>query len=277
MHSDSGSIYAPRLAKILETRPVTPRERLFVVETDDGLALGHSPGQFVEVSVFGIGEAPISVSSSPTRPGGSFELCIRNAGSVTAALHRMEPGSVVGIRGPFGRGFPLDELMGMDLLFVAGGLGLVPLRSMINYAVDRRGEFGSVTIIHGARTPADILFADELERWAGVDGFAVHRIVDLADGAWTGSVGVITKLVEQVELNPARVAALVVGPPVMFRFVLKSILSKGVFESRVYLSLERRMKCGVGKCGHCQVDDVYVCRKGPVFPYTRLRKLPEAI
>lgn len=272
-----GSAYLPRLAEITSVRTLTPREKYFEVAMADGAALGHQPGQFVEVSVFGVGEAPISVSSSPTADGNSFGLCIRDAGSVTGALHRMGPGSVIGIRGPFGRGFPVFDLLGGDMLFVAGGLGLAPLRSLINYTVDRRDQFGRLTLVYGARTPSDILFADELERWSSAPGFAVETTVDIADGSWEGNVGVITKLVDRVEAVPERVAALVVGPPVMFRFVLKSILAKGVYESRVYLSLERRMKCGVGKCGHCQVDDVYVCRKGPVFPYTDLRRLREAI
>lgn len=277
MVEDNNSIYAPRLAKIADIMPLSPREKLFTVRMVDGEPIGHSPGQFVELSVFGVGEAPISVSSSPTVKGGEFELCVREVGSVTAALHRLGPGATVGIRGPFGRGFPLGELYGKDLMFVAGGLGLAPLRSLINYAVDRRDEFGALALLYGARTPSDMLFTDELERWGNVPGFTVERTVDLADGAWAGRVGVITKLVDASEPDPAKAATLVVGPPVMFRFVIMSLLSKGVYESRIYLSLERRMKCGVGKCGHCQVDDVYVCRKGPVFPYTRIRKLPEAI
>ncbi len=277
MGTQDKSPYAPRLARIEEIRPVTPREKLFVVRMDDGAPIGHLPGQFVELSVFGVGEAPISVSSSPTRPGESFELCVRDAGSVTGALHRLGPGATIGIRGPFGRGFPLGELAGMDLVFVAGGLGLAPLRSLINYAVDMRDEFGSLTLLYGARTPSDMLFPEELERWSGAPGFTVERTVDLADGTWTGRVGVITRLVDRLEPEPAKTAALMVGPPVMFRFVIKSLLVKGIYESRIFLSLERRMKCGVGKCGHCQIDDVYVCRKGPVFPYTRVRKLPEAL
>jgi len=265
------------MAEIVSTRALTARERSFSIRLADGSLLGHLPGQFVEVSVFGVGEAPISVSSSPTRPGDAFELCIREAGSVTGALHRLSAGSTIGIRGPYGRGFPVEELKGRNLLFVAGGLGLVPLRSLIDYVVDNRGLFGEVTLLYGSRTPTDMLFADELERWRASGGFRIETTVDLADGAWTGNVGVITKLFDYVDIDPARTVALVVGPPVMFRFVLKSILAKGVYESCIYLSLERRMKCGVGKCGHCQVDDVYVCQKGPVFPYTSLRKLQEAL
>ncbi|MBI5190504.1 MAG: FAD/NAD(P)-binding protein [Nitrospirae bacterium] len=271
------SPYVPRLAELVTARQLTSREKFFEVRLQDGSALGHQPGQFVEVSVFGVGEAPISVSSSPTSQGLGFELCVRDAGSVTHALHELPEGSTIGIRGPYGRGFPLDELKGNDLLFVAGGLGLVPMRSMINYAVDNRADFGRLTLLYGSRTPADLLFADETERWRGTPDFHVATTVDLADGAWTGQVGPITKLFGGVAINPVRTSALVVGPPVMFRFVLKSLLMMGVYESRVYLSLERRMKCGVGKCGHCQIDDVYVCQKGPVFPYTRVRKLPEAL
>ena len=196
---------------------------------------------------------------------------------MTSALHALPKGATIGIRGPYGRGFPTEDFTGYDLLFIAGGLGLVPLRSMINYAVDRRQDFGELTLLYGARTPSDILFTDELARWKDDLDFTVETSVDVADRGWTGHVGAITKLFEHVGVNPARTVALVVGPPVMFRFVVKSILAKGIFESRIFMSLERRMKCGVGKCGHCQVDDVYVCQKGPVFPYTRLRHLPEAL
>jgi len=277
MSIDRESPYAPRPASILSVSDITYREKLFVVSMSEGGPLGHSPGQFVELSVPGVGEAPISISSSPNGQDATFELCVRNAGSVTGALHRLGPGSAIGIRGPFGRGFPVDSLLGMDLLFVAGGLGLAPLRSMINYAVDRRGDFGTLVLLYGGRTPSDLMFQDELVRWSRVEDFTVGCTVDVADGEWTGSVGAITRLLDRAEIDPAKTAALVVGPPVMYRFVLKSMLTKGVYESRIFLSLERRMKCGLGKCGHCQIDDVYVCRKGPVFAYTRLRKLPEAI
>jgi len=274
---ENESLYTPRMAEIVESRAVTPRERFFEVRLKDGEPLGHSPGQFVEVSVFGVGEAPISVSSSPTKQGETFEMCIRNAGNVTDALHKLPVGATIGIRGPYGRGFPLDDLRGSDLLFVAGGLGLVPLRSLINYAVDKRDRFGRLTLLYGSRTPSDMLFADEIERWKASGDFSVETTVDLADTSWDGHVGVITKLFDYANINPSSTTAIAVGPPVMFRFVIKSLLKMGIYESRIFLSLERRMKCGVGKCGHCQIDDVYVCQKGPVFPYTRLRKLKEAL
>jgi len=277
MRQKEDSIFMPRIAEVVSTRQVTEREKFFEVRFKDGSLLGHEPGQFVEVSVLGVGEAPISVCSSPTKPGESFELCIRKAGSLTGVLHNLEDGATIGIRGPYGRGFPLDELRGYDLLFAAGGLGLAPLRSLVNYCVDRRPEFGKLTLLYGARTPSDMLFPEEMERWRDSGDFEVKTTVDVGDSGWAGNVGPITKLFTGVDIDPARTAALVVGPPVMFRFVLKAILYKGVLESRIYLSLERRMKCGVGKCGHCQIDDVYVCNKGPVFPYTRVRKLQEAL
>lgn len=270
------TIYTPRPAEIVMAEKVTARERFFEVRLRDGRPLGHAPGQFVEVSVLGIGEAPISVSSSPTKEGPSFELCIRNAGSVTGALHALRKGDLIGIRGPFGRGFPTADLEGHDLLFIAGGLGIVPLRSMINYAVDNRARYGELTLLYGARTPSDMLFRDELARWEASRHFRTETTVDIADGPWGGNVGVITKLIERVNIDPARTIALIVGPPVMFKFVLKAVVQRGVSESRIYVSLERRMKCGVGKCGHCQIDNVYVCQKGPVFPYLKVRNLKEA-
>ncbi len=276
MLTSSKSVYIPRMAEIVETTQVTAREKFFKLRLKDGLPLGHKPGQFVQVSVFGVGEAPISVSSSPTRQDGTFEMCIRKAGSLTSALHALPQGATVGIRGPYGRGFPTEDFTGYDLLFIAGGLGLVPLRSMINYALDNRAHFGKLTLLYGARTPSDMLFSDEVERWRNTRDFDIETTVDLAYGNWDGHVGVITKLDGVCKIRPGRTIALIVGPPVMFKFVIKSVLTSRISESRIYLSLERRMKCGVGKCGHCQIDNVYVCQKGPVFPYTKVRNLKEA-
>lgn len=270
------SVYVPRMAEIIEATQVTAREKFFKVNLKDGMPLGHKPGQFVQVSVFGVGEAPISVSSSPTKQDGTFEMCIRKAGSLTSALHALPMGATIGIRGPYGRGFPTEDFTGYDLLFIAGGLGLVPLRSMINYALDNREHFGKLTLLYGARTPSDMLFSDEVARWRNTRDFDIETTVDLAYGNWDGHVGVITKLMEYAKFDPARTVALIVGPPVMFKFVIKSVLTSRISESRIYLSLERRMKCGVGKCGHCQIDNIYVCQKGPVFPYTKVRNLKEA-
>jgi len=270
------SLYQPTLAEIVKIEQLTEREKLFTLYLKDGHDLGHKAGQFVEVSVFGIGEAPISVTSSPTR-NGTFELCVREVGDVTRALHRMEPGSTVGIRGPFGNGFPVEKMRGKDLLFAPGGIGLFPLRSVIQQVLDERESFGRVIILYGARNPSELLFKDELAQWEARDDVEFHVTVDRGDESWTGNVGVITTLFPKVTINPRNTVALTVGPPVMYRFVLMELLSKGIQDGNIFLSLERRMKCGLGKCGHCQINNVYVCQKGPVFSYAQLKDLPEAI
>jgi sulfhydrogenase subunit gamma (sulfur reductase) len=270
------SLYQPTPAEMVKIEQLTEKEKLFTLYLKEGRDLGHRAGQFVEVSVFGIGEAPISVTSSPTR-NGTFELCIREVGDVTGALHRMEPGSTVGIRGPFGNGFPVDKMRGKDLLFAPGGMGLPPLRSVIQQVLDERESFGRVIILYGARNPSELLFKDELAQWEARDDVEFHVTVDRGDESWTGNVGVITTLFPKVTINPRNTVALTVGPPVMYRFVLIELLSKGIQDGNIFLSLERRMKCGLGKCGHCQINNVYVCQKGPVFSYAQLKELPEAI
>jgi len=273
---DLDTIFRPRLAQLLNVEEMTAKEKLFTFQFKDGTPLGHDPGQFVEVSAFGIGEAPISVSSSPTR-GDTFELCVRAVGNVTNALHRMAPGATVGIRGPFGRGFPVDEMRGRNVLFVAGGLGLVPLRSLIHAVLDMRQDFGAVTILYGTKNPSELLFQKELAQWEARDDVDYQVTVDVADESWRGNVGVITTLFRGLPVDPRNTVAVIVGPPVMYRFVIREVLGKGLPMGRILVSLERRMKCGVGKCGHCQINGVYVCQKGPVFTYSELRNLQEAL
>jgi NAD(P)H-flavin reductase len=284
MTDQISSLYQPTLAEMVKIEQLAEKEKLFTLHLKDGRDLGHRAGQFVEVSVFGIGEAPISVTSSPTRTrgelgrtNGTFELCVRQVGDVTGALHRMEPGSTVGIRGPFGNGFPVEKMRGKDLLFAPGGLGLPPLRSLINQVLDERESFGRVIILYGARNPSELLFKDELAKWEARDNVEFHVTVDRGDESWMGNVGVITTLFPKITVNPRSTVAVTVGPPVMYRFVIMELLSKGIQDGRIFVSLERRMKCGVGKCGHCQINNVYVCQKGPVFSYAQLKELPEAI
>jgi len=265
------SIYLPQPARIVDVRPLTALEKLFTLELPGGLSLGHQPGQFVEVSVFGIGEAPISISSSPSRSNGTFELCVRRSGDLTGVLHRMQAGQVLGVRGPFGRGFPIERFHGKDLLFAPGGLGLAPLRSLINQVLDERGQFGRVTILYGAKHPSELLFTDELAQWAARNDVEVRLTVDRPDADWKGNVGVITTLFPRVQIYARNTVAVVCGPPVMYRFVLMELLGKGIAESSIFLSLERRMKCGVGKCGHCQINHVYACQSGPVFSYAEIK------
>ena len=270
------SIYLPTLAEVTRTEQLTKMEKLFEIRLKNGRELGHQPGQFVEVSLFGIGEAPISVSSSPTKRG-SFELAVRSVGNVTKALHQMNPGASLGIRGPFGKGFPVEEMKGKDLLFVAGGIGLVPLRSLINYVLDKRSDFGRVMVLFGAKTPAEQLFLDELAKWRTSKEMEYLETVDRADAGWKGNVGVITTLFPKVTPDPKKTVAIIVGPPIMYRFAILEAQVKGIPDDQIIVSLERRMKCGVGKCGHCQMNDIYVCQEGPVFKYARIKNLKEAI
>ena len=271
----TGSLYLPRMAEVLQVRQLTEKEKVFTLRLEKGQSLAHHPGQFVEVSVFGIGEAPISVSSSPTR-NGTFQLCVRAVGDVTNAMHRLQTGEWLGIRGPFGHGFPVEKMRGKDLLFAAGGLGLAPLRSLIQFVLDERESFGRVIILYGARNPGELLFREELDEWAHRNDVEFHLTVDRADSSWTGHVGVITTLFPGVAVNPRSTVAVTCGPPIMYRFVLIEMLAKGLPENQIYLSLERRMKCGVGKCGHCQINGVYVCQDGPVFRYADVEGLREA-
>ncbi len=268
--------YQIRRGRIAEILELTEQEKLFRIVLPGGEALDHDPGQFVQVSLFGVGEAPISICSSPTRRD-SFELCVRRAGRFTAALHQLKVGDEVGIRGPFGVGFPVVPLEGNDVLLIAGGLGIAPLRSLIHFIIDNRRDFGKVDILLGSRDPASMLFCDELESWRKRIDLNFCCSVDRAAPEWQGNVGLITALIPGTSLDPLKTIAVACGPPVMYRFVVDELLKKGIPESHIYLSLERHMKCGLGKCGHCQIHDVYCCQDGPVFNYRWVKKIKGAI
>ncbi|MFA5928805.1 MAG: FAD/NAD(P)-binding protein [Candidatus Margulisiibacteriota bacterium] len=270
------SEYNIKPAKIIGIRDLTSTEKLFEIAYVDGESLNHDPGQFVEVSIFGAGEAPISIASSPTRRG-SFELCIRSVGKVTAALHRMRIGEEIGIRGPFGKGFPIRALEGNDLIFVGGGIGIVPLRSLIQYVLDNRREFGKVTILLGCKTPDNILFEDEIAEWSNRLDISFSCTVDKADPEWKGHVGVITNLLPGINVFPQHTHAVIVGPPIMYKYVIAELLAKKIPEHHIIVSLERHMKCGLGKCGHCQINNIYCCQDGPVFTYDKIKNLEEAL
>ena len=273
----SGSLYLPEAATLVKTAPMTARDRFFEFKFDGG-DLGHLPGQFAEISIPGVGEAPISVSSSPTKKG-SFEMVVRNVGRVTAELHKLTPGQKVGVRGPFGTHFAMEEYKGKDLLFLGAGIGLVPLRSAINFALDNRADYGTIFILCGFTDPSQRLFTDEMETWKKQPDVFFHETVDRGDAAWKGNTGVITTLIPKVKdrINPANTKAFIVGPPVMYKFALLELKNIGFSNADIIVSLERHMKCGVGKCGHCQINGVYVCREGPVFTYESITGLMEAL
>lgn len=276
----SDSIYMPVPARITAVTTLTPQEKLFTIELPHELSLSHEPGQFVQVSVLGVGEAPISITSSPSRSNGTFELCIRKVGDLTNVIHRMKRGSLIGIRGPFGRGFPVERFRGKDLLFVCGGLGMAPLRSLINEVLDDRGNYGRVILVYGARQPSDLLFKEELAEWEAREDVEVHLTVDCPDETWrncTGyCTGVVTTCFPQVHVNERNTVAIVVGPPIMYKFVLRELRRLRIPKGNIWFSFERRMKCGVGKCGHCQLNHVYTCQAGPSFNYAEIEYLEEA-
>ncbi len=270
------SLYLPMSAHITKAKLLTELEKFFEIRLDDDMDFSYDPGQFVEVSLFGYGEAPISITSTPTKSDG-FEICVRKAGRVTEALHRLEAGDPVGIRGPFGRGFNTEEYRKRDLLFIGGGIGIIPLRSLIKYVIENKADYGKITILYGAKSPAELLYKDELKIWEDEEGVDFHLTVDRADKSWKGHCGVITTLIPPLELDLKNTIALVVGPPIMYKFVILSLSAKKFPEENIILSLERRMKCGVGKCGHCQMNSVYVCQDGPVFHYKDIKDLRESI
>ena len=282
-NSDDGVIHVPRMATIKKMMKCTENEMFFKIELDDKKPLGHIPGQFIEISVFGFGEAPISVSSGPSEST-SFEIVVRSTGSVTNKLCSMNEGDKIGIRGPFGNGFDMKKFEGKNLLLSAGGIGIVPMRSLIQYVMDKknRKKYREVTILYGAKQPREILFKDEIEKWCHDENVNCELTVDQCQESdcWYGCTGLITTLYPTLQIDKydsVNTIAVVIGPPVMYNYVIKCLQTLGISDENIYLSLERRMKCGVGKCGHCQINGVYVCKEGPVFNFTELKTLPEAL
>ncbi|MBI5183378.1 MAG: FAD/NAD(P)-binding protein [Nitrospinae bacterium] len=274
-NNNSSNIFRPQVGEIIKVDRFTNLEKRFTIRLKRD-SLRFSPGQFIMVSILGIGEAPISLSSSPTDKG-EFEICVRKMGSVTSYLHNLEVGDTLGIRGPYGNGFPVEEVYGKDLLFVAGGLGIIPLRSFIKYSLENRDRFNDILILYGAKNPGELLFVDELKEWGNRGDIGLKLTVDRPDERWRGHIGVITRLIYSAEINPDNTYAFIVGPPVMFKYVIMELNAEGITDDKMYLSLERHMKCGIGKCGHCQINNRYVCMDGPVFRYSQIKNLSEAL
>jgi NAD(P)H-flavin reductase len=253
------------------------------VEPADGAGAGRravagfpafAPGQFNMLYLFGVGEVPISISSDPAEPR-VLRHTVRAVGPVTNALCRLRRGQVLGVRGPFGTGWPLDEAAGRDIVIAAGGIGLAPLRPALYHLLAHRDRYGRVALLYGARTPADLLYARELAGWRRRFDLQIEATVDAASPqqAWRGHVGVVTTLIPRAEFDPPETIALVCGPEVMMRFTIADLEKRGVSADRIYLSMERNMKCAVGLCGHCQFGPTFVCKDGPVFRYDRIAPL----
>jgi NAD(P)H-flavin reductase len=230
------------------------------------------PGQFNMLSAFGAGEVPISISGD-TGDHGRLVHTVRAVGGATRALCRLAPGDALGVRGPYGTAWPVSAAEGKDLLVVAGGIGLAPLRPVVYRALRERSRFRRVSLLYGARTPGDRLYAAELDAWVAGDRLHCDVIVDRGDPGWNGHTGVVTKLTDEVELDPARTLAMICGPEIMMRFTARGLVSRGVAETDIYVSAERNMKCGVGLCGHCQLGHLLLCRDGPVLDYAGMKPL----
>jgi NAD(P)H-flavin reductase len=275
---DQGKLYKPLPCRIDAIAELTPSEKLFRVVRLDQRPFTHRPGQFMQVSIWGIGEAPISVSSSPTR-GPYLELGVRRAGTLTTALHACKVGDTLGLRGPFGTFFDTESMAGKDLLLISGGCGLAPMRALIQWVEDRRHDFGEVTILYGAKSPQDVLYQEELALWKQSRHMTCKVTVDRVTSGtcWDGQLGLLTTLMPDLQIHPRRTVAVIVGPPVMYRHVIKALYDHAVPQENIVVSLERYMKCGVGKCGHCTIDHIYCCMDGPVFRLDQVAGLQGAL
>ena len=260
---------APTPAEILKIIDETPDTKTFYLRPRGSLE-APKPGQFTEIYIPGVGEAPISISG--IEPDGVIVQTVRSIGTLTEYLFKLKEGDLIGLRGPYGKGWPLDKLEGKDVLIVGGGIGLAPLRPVIKEVQKNRSRYGRLSILYGARMPSLLLYRYEFDEYRSIPNSELLLTVDRADEAWTGNVGVVTELIPKAAVEPENAIALVCGPEIMMRFTIKALEKEGFRENQIYLSLERRMKCGVGLCGHCQVGPYFVCRHGPVFPYWMIKK-----
>lgn len=268
-----GNVYLPHIMVIEKIIDETPAVRTFHFNFKDEKLRGEftfESGQFGEYSVFGVGEAPFCISSSPTW-GDHLEFALQRVGRVTNALHRLGVGAEIGFRGPYGNSFPLDFLQGKNLVFVGGGIGLAPLRSLIWNVLDNRDKYGDVEIIYGARSPADLCFKYDLDAWDEDKTVNMVTTVDRGDESWKGREGFVPQILEQVAPSAENAVAIVCGPPIMIRFTFPVLEKLGFRPEQMITTLEKRMKCGIGKCGRCNIGNIYVCRDGPVFTYAQIK------
>jgi len=267
------NIYQPHLMEIVKIIAETEDTKTFHLQFQDPVikgAFSFLSGQFAEYSVFGEGEATFCISSSPTRMD-HLEFSVKRVGRVTQALHHLNTGDAVGFRGPYGNHFPLDRLEGKNLVFIGGGIGLAPLRSLIQNVLDNRLDYGEIIILYGARSPQDLCFKYDLEAWNQNPTVKMITTVDAGDKAWKGKVGLVPIVLQEIAPSPTNAMAITCGPPIMIRYTLLALEKLGFTPSQIWTTLEMKMKCGVGKCGRCNIGPLYVCKDGPVFSFEEIR------
>jgi len=278
MNNGAKIVTIPQTATIEEIRDEIRDVKTFYMSLDNkelDKNFKIKSGQFIMCTIFGAGEFAVSLPPSPEND--RFHLTVRKVGSVTNALHELKTGDKVGIRGPFGNGFPFEEIKGKNIIYVAGGIGLIPLRSSIVHVLQHKKEFGRVLVLHGARTPDDLMYKENLKEWQSFPGFETYITVDVGTPGWTGEVGFVHTLFDKANLPVENTVAFVCGPPVMFNTVIGELIKRGLRDDCIISTLERHMKCGVGKCQHCAIGRTLVCTDGPVYTYRQIKTLGEQI
>jgi len=276
--SEQKIVTVPEIATIEEIKDEIVDVKTFYLRFDNKEIDGNfkfKSGQFIMCTIFGAGEFAVSLPPSPEND--RFHITVRRIGKVTNALHDLQVGDKVGIRGPFGNGFPFEEIKGKNVIYVAGGIGLIPLRSSIVHVLQHRNDFGRILLLYGSRSPQDLMYQYMLEQWQNIEGFETFITVDNGTPEWKGNVGIITTLFDKVEIPVENTVAFVCGPPVMFNAVIKELMQRGIKDDMIISTLERHMKCGVGKCQHCAIGRTLVCTDGPVYTYRQIKTLGEQI
>ena len=272
MAGQHNNIYKPLRATLEEVIEESPLIKTFVLIPDEEFIF--RTGQFIELSVEGVGEAPFTPSSSPLVTD-RLEVTVMKTGYVTGIMHELKPGAVMGIRGPYGRGYPVTRFSGKEVLILGGGCGLAPIRSLLFTLEHMKADLEKVILCYGSKTPADCIYKPLFSRLNSIDKFEAYRTVDVTDDVWDGPVGVATKLLDNVRVNIDNSVAVVCGPPIMMKFGTIRLLEMGYRDDQIYLSMEKNMSCGLGKCGHCMMGEFFVCKDGPVFTYNEIKHSPE--
>ena len=268
--------FLPYIATVKEVIEETPTIKTFRVVIDDPAereAFRFEPGQVAQLSVFGVGEATFVINSPPTRTE-YLQFSVMRVGEVTTKLHELQPGDKIGVRGPLGNWFPYEEMKGKDILFIGGGIGMAPLRTLLLFMLDNRSDYGHITLLYGARTPQDLCYKEELKEWERREDLELVLTVDREFPDWEGRVGLVPNVLKELAPSPEGKVAITCGPPIMIRFTLQALAELGFGDDQVVTTLERRMKCGVGLCGRCNIGPRYVCKDGPVFTLRQLKELP---